>query len=100
MITFSGCNVVPIEMAEEFQHAGHQASSRSSAGGTRERSTIESRRWQKACRISADLVLDTGAPPGDAMVKIEGLDTPVVARLDHRRMSAGQRDQSRSRASA
>jgi len=22
-------------------------------------------------------VLDTGAPPGDAMVKIEGLDTPV-----------------------
>jgi uncharacterized phosphosugar-binding protein len=25
----------------------------------------------------ADIVLDTGAPPGDAMVKIEGLDTPV-----------------------
>jgi uncharacterized phosphosugar-binding protein len=26
----------------------------------------------------ADLVLDTGAPVGDAMVKIEGLDTPVA----------------------
>jgi uncharacterized phosphosugar-binding protein len=26
----------------------------------------------------ADLTLDTGAPPGDAMVKIEGLDTPVA----------------------
>jgi uncharacterized phosphosugar-binding protein len=25
----------------------------------------------------ADLVLDTGAPPGDAMVKVEGLATPV-----------------------
>ena len=26
----------------------------------------------------ADLVLDTGAPVGDAMVRIEGLDTPVA----------------------
>ena len=25
----------------------------------------------------SDLVLDTGAPPGDAMVRIEGLETPV-----------------------
>jgi uncharacterized phosphosugar-binding protein len=25
----------------------------------------------------ADLILDTGAPAGDAMVKIEGLETPV-----------------------
>ena len=26
----------------------------------------------------SDIVLDTGAPPGDAMVKIDGLDTPVA----------------------
>jgi uncharacterized phosphosugar-binding protein len=26
----------------------------------------------------SDLVLDTGAPVGDAMVRIEGLDTPVA----------------------
>jgi uncharacterized phosphosugar-binding protein len=26
----------------------------------------------------ADLVLDTGAPIGDAMVRIDGLDTPVA----------------------
>ena len=26
----------------------------------------------------ADLVLDTGAPAGDAMVRIPGLDTPVA----------------------
>jgi uncharacterized phosphosugar-binding protein len=25
----------------------------------------------------ADLVLDTGAPAGDSMIKVEGLDTPV-----------------------
>jgi uncharacterized phosphosugar-binding protein len=25
----------------------------------------------------ADLVLDTGAPVGDAMIRVEGLDTPV-----------------------
>ena len=26
----------------------------------------------------ADLVLDTGIPPGDAMVSVEGLETPVA----------------------
>jgi uncharacterized phosphosugar-binding protein len=26
----------------------------------------------------ADLVLDTGAPAGDSMVRVEGLDTPVA----------------------
>jgi uncharacterized phosphosugar-binding protein len=26
----------------------------------------------------SDIVLDTGAPPGDAMVKVPGLDTPVA----------------------
>jgi len=39
----------------------------------------------KSCRSDgrklsdfADLILDTGAPVGDAMVKIDGLDTPVA----------------------
>src|SRR6185436_17363070 len=34
----------------------------------------------RGLRISdfADVVLDTGAPVGDAMVKIDGLDTPVA----------------------
>jgi len=27
--------------------------------------------------VTSDLVLDTGAPVGDAMVYVEGLDTPV-----------------------
>src|SRR6185436_17248009 len=75
VISSSGCNVVPIEMAAGF----------------RERSVrvvaIVSRRHSEASRSQhpsgkklqdfADLVLDTGAPPGDAMVQVEGLKTPV-----------------------
>lgn len=72
----SGCNVVPIEMAEIFKKRGikvvaiisrkHSEASRSQhASG-------------KKLQDFADLVLDTGAPVGDAMVKVEGLETPVA----------------------
>ncbi|HMJ66509.1 MAG TPA: SIS domain-containing protein [Candidatus Binatia bacterium] len=71
----SGCNVVSIEMAEGFRKRGikvvaiisrkHSEASRSQhASG-------------KKLQDFADLVLDTGAPAGDAMVKVEGLSTPV-----------------------
>jgi len=72
----SGCNVVPIEMAEEFrrrrvrvvaviskQHSDKSKSQRA-----------DGRKLQDF----ADLVLDTGAPVGDAMVRIPGLETPVA----------------------
>jgi len=72
----SGCNVVPIEMAEEFRRRGirvvaiisklHSEKSRSARADGRKLQDF------------ADLVLDTGAPVGDAMVRIEGLDTPVA----------------------
>ena len=76
VISSSGCNVVSIEMAECFQQRGiktvaiisqrhSEASSTRHAGG-------------KKLQDFADLVLDTGAPPGDAMVYIDGLDTPVA----------------------
>ena len=76
VISSSGCNVVSIEMAECFQKRGiktvaiiskqhSEASSTRHAGG-------------KKLQDFADLVLDTGAPPGDAMVRIVGLDTPVA----------------------
>jgi len=76
IISSSGCNVVPIEMAEEFQKRGIKvvalvsqlhldASTTRHAGG-------------KKLTDFADLVLDTGAPVGDAMVHIPGLDTPVA----------------------
>jgi uncharacterized phosphosugar-binding protein len=71
----SGCNIVPIEMAEGFKKRGIKVV------------VIISRKHSEASRSQhpagrklqdfADLVLDTGAPAGDAMVKIEGLATPV-----------------------
>ena len=71
-----GCNIVPIEMAEGFRQRGVKVVA------------IISRRHSEASRSQradgkklqdfADLVLDTGAPVGDAMVKIEGLETPVA----------------------
>jgi uncharacterized phosphosugar-binding protein len=72
----SGCNVVSIEMAEGFRKRGIKVVA------------IISRKHSEASRSQhasgrklpdfADLVLDTGAPVGDATVKIEGLPTPVA----------------------
>jgi uncharacterized phosphosugar-binding protein len=72
----SGCNVVPVELAEEFQRRGVRvvaiiSKTHSEASTTRHPAG-------KKLQDFADLVLDTGAPPGDAMVEIEGLDTPVA----------------------
>jgi uncharacterized phosphosugar-binding protein len=76
VISSSGCNVVPIEMAEQFQKRGVRVvaiiSRRHSEASTSKRA--DGARLQDF----ADLVLDTGAPPGDAMVRVAGLDTPVA----------------------
>jgi len=76
VISSSGCNRVPIEMAEEFQlrkvpvvaiiSRRHSEASRSHRADGRKLQDF------------ADLVLDTGAPAGDAMVRIPGLETPVA----------------------
>jgi uncharacterized phosphosugar-binding protein len=76
VVSSSGCNLVPIEMAAGFQQRGVKVVA------------IISRRHSEASRSQhasgkklqdfADLVLDTGAPVGDAMVKIDGLETPVA----------------------
>lgn len=75
VISSSGCNVVPIEMAELFQQKGIKVvalvSKKHSEGSTSKRSD------GKKLTDFADLVLDTGAPLGDAMVQVAGLDTPV-----------------------
>lgn len=72
----SGCNLVPIEMAEGFRKAGVKVVAIIS------RQHSEASRSQhpegKKLQDFADLVLDTGAPVGDAMVRVEGLDTPVA----------------------
>lgn len=76
VISSSGTNIVPVEMAECFQKAGikvvalitkkHSAASKSK------------RADGKKLGDFADLVFDTGAPVGDSMISIEGLDTPVA----------------------
>jgi uncharacterized phosphosugar-binding protein len=76
IISSSGCNVVPIEMADEFQKSGVKVVSIISAAHSH-KSTSNHPAGKKLQDFS-DLVLDTGAPPGDAMVKIDGLETPVA----------------------
>lgn len=75
VISSSGCNVVPIEMAEIFQSKGIKTvgliSKKHSQASTSKRSD------GKKLSDFSDLVLDSGAPVGDAMVEIDGLETPV-----------------------
>lgn len=76
VISSSGCNIVPIEIAEGFQQRGVKVAaiiSRRHSDATASR-RADGRKLQDF----ADLVLDTGAPVGDAMVRIDGLDTPVA----------------------
>jgi uncharacterized phosphosugar-binding protein len=72
----SGCNVVPIEMAQIFRERGIKvvaiiSKAHSEASQSKHPSG-------KRLQDFADIALDTGAPAGDAMVKIEGLETPVA----------------------
>src|SRR5436305_7445543 len=76
VISSSGCNVVPIEMAAGFQNRGLKVVaivSRRHADASPSKHPTG-----KKLQDFADLVLDTGAPVGDAMVAIPGLDTPVA----------------------
>lgn len=76
VVSSSGCNIVPIEMAELFQ----QNKIKVVAIVTKEHSEKSKSKRRDGKKLSdfADLVLDTGAPAGDAMVHINGLDTPVA----------------------
>ena len=76
VISSSGCNIVPIEMAEGFQRAGIRVVAMVSQKHS-EASTSKHPQGKKLPDY-ADLVLDTGAPVGDAMVEVPGLETPVA----------------------
>ncbi len=71
----SGCNIVPIEMAELFRDRGVKVV----ALVSRRHADASTSRHPRGVKLTdvADLVLDTGAPAGDAMVSVDGLDTPV-----------------------
>src|SRR3954453_15704536 len=75
VISSSGCNLVPIEMAEQFKRRGVRVVSIVSKRHS-EATPSKDPRGVKLQDFS-DLVLHTGAPPGDAMVKVPGLETPV-----------------------
>src|SRR3954447_23305347 len=75
IVSSSGCNLVPIEIAEGFKKTGMKvvvliSRRHSEASESRDRRGVKLQDF-------ADLVLDTGAPIGDAMVKVDGLETPV-----------------------
>ncbi|MEM1222184.1 MAG: SIS domain-containing protein [Verrucomicrobiota bacterium] len=103
VISSSGCNVVPIEMAEIFQQRGVKVVALISK--LHSEPSTSKRADGKKLQDFAEIVLDTGAPLGDAMVSIEGLDTPVApgstvggcliinsikAEVAHRLTAAGQ----------
>lgn len=75
VISSSGCNVVPIEIAEGFQHRGVRVV----AIVSRQHSDASPSRHPAGRKLQdfAELTLDTGAPAGDAMVRVPGLETPV-----------------------
>lgn len=76
VVSSSGCNIVPVEMAERFQARGVRVVALVSRAHL-EASTSKRPDGRKLTDF-ADLVLDTGAPAGDAMVEIDGLETPVA----------------------
>jgi uncharacterized phosphosugar-binding protein len=75
VISSSGCNIVPIEMAELIRARDVKVVAIVSLQHSL--ATKSNRPDGKRLQDFADIVLDTGAPPGDAMVTIPGLDTPV-----------------------
>ena len=75
IISSSGCNVVPIEMAELFQRKKIKVV----ALITQKHLTASTSKRTDGKKLSdfADLLLDTGAPAGDSMITVDGLETPV-----------------------
>jgi uncharacterized phosphosugar-binding protein len=72
----SGCNIVPIEMAEGFQK--REVKTVVIISKRHSEATPSRHPSGKKLQDFADVVLDTGAPAGDAMVHVPKLDTPVA----------------------
>lgn len=75
VISSGGCNLVPVEMAEEFQRRKVPVTAIISR--VHSEASASRRADGKRLQDFADIVLDTGAPVGDAMVRVPGLETPV-----------------------
>jgi uncharacterized phosphosugar-binding protein len=75
IISSSGCNIVPIEMAELFQQKRIKVVALVTKAHLEK--SKSKRSDGKKLTDFADLVLDSGAPIGDSMITIDGLITPV-----------------------
>ena len=76
VVSSSGCSRVAVEMAREFREKNIKVVAMVSLAHA---ATSESRMTDgKKLMDFADLVLDTGAPEGDAMVPIDNLEVPVA----------------------
>jgi uncharacterized phosphosugar-binding protein len=76
IISSSGTNVVPIEMAELFQKKKIKVVALITKAHSEK--SVSKRADGKRLGDFADLILDSGAPVGDAMIKIPNLETPVA----------------------
>jgi uncharacterized phosphosugar-binding protein len=76
VVSSSGCNIVPTEIAEAFRGRGVFVA------GLVSRAHSDASQSQRADGKKvvdfADVLLDTGAPVGDSMVYLDGLETPVA----------------------
>lgn len=76
VMSSSGCTNVTVEMAELFQQRGVKVVAIVSL---RHAEVSHPKRADgRKLRDFADIVLDTGAPAGDAMVSIDGMEAPVA----------------------
>ncbi|MAV36547.1 MAG: SIS domain-containing protein [Planctomycetaceae bacterium] len=76
VVSSSGCNTVPIEMAQLFQAQQIKVVAMVSLAHCR--GSQSKHPHGKKLIDCADLILDTGAPLGDALVRVPGLETPVA----------------------
>ena len=76
VVSSGGCNVVPVEIAEEFRRRGVRVVAIVSAAHCE--ASASRRADGRKLPDFAELTLDTGAPVGDAMVRVPGLDVPVA----------------------
>lgn len=75
VVSSSGCSVVAVELAHLLRAAGVRVVAIVSRRHCEASTSHHVQGWKLP--DVADLVLDTGAPPGDAMVRVPGLETPV-----------------------
>jgi uncharacterized phosphosugar-binding protein len=75
IVSSSGSNIVPVEMAQIFQKKKIKVV----ALVTKEHLATSSSKRQDGKKLTdfSDLILDSGAPTGDSMIYIKGLETPV-----------------------